>query len=68
MIAIIVANDNVYFRDAENFQVAQTILQASEQRRQLVASEKCEYNTARMMFFIVIGSLNFIYFLWEILS
>ncbi|VDN60830.1 unnamed protein product [Dracunculus medinensis] len=37
-----------------NLRVAQTILQASEQRRQLVASEKCEYNTARMMFFIVI--------------
>ncbi|VDK42719.1 unnamed protein product [Gongylonema pulchrum] len=38
-----------------NLQVAQTILEATEQRKQLVASEKREYSIAKMMIFVVIG-------------
>nr|CDJ92216.1 7TM GPCR domain containing protein [Haemonchus contortus] len=37
-----------------NLQVARTILMATEQRRELVASEKREHNTAKMMIFVVI--------------
>ncbi|KAK5983055.1 7 transmembrane receptor [Trichostrongylus colubriformis] len=37
-----------------NLQVARTILLATEQRRELVASEKREHNTAKMMIFVVI--------------
>lgn len=37
------------------FQVAKTILEAGETRRELVASEKREHNTAKMMLFVVIG-------------
>ncbi|WKY10940.1 hypothetical protein Q1695_002916 [Nippostrongylus brasiliensis] len=37
-----------------NLQVARTILIAAEQRRELVASEKREHNTAKMMIFVVI--------------
>ncbi|CAJ0582798.1 unnamed protein product, partial [Mesorhabditis spiculigera] len=37
-----------------NLQVARTILAAGEQRRQLVASEKREHSTAKMMLFVVI--------------
>jgi hypothetical protein len=38
-----------------NLQVARAILKASETRRELVASEKREHNTAKMMLFVVIG-------------
>uniref|UniRef100_A0AC34RLA7 G-protein coupled receptors family 1 profile domain-containing protein n=2 Tax=Panagrolaimus sp. JU765 TaxID=591449 RepID=A0AC34RLA7_9BILA len=37
-----------------NLQVAKTILEAGETRRELVASEKREHNTAKMMLFVVI--------------
>ncbi|KAL6742120.1 hypothetical protein Aduo_015309 [Ancylostoma duodenale] len=37
-----------------NLQVARTILMAAEQRSELVASEKREHNTAKMMIFVVI--------------
>ncbi|KAK6040414.1 hypothetical protein COOONC_22081 [Cooperia oncophora] len=37
-----------------NLQVARTILRATEQRRELVASEKREHSTAKMMIFVVI--------------
>uniref|UniRef100_A0A1I7XM48 G_PROTEIN_RECEP_F1_2 domain-containing protein n=1 Tax=Heterorhabditis bacteriophora TaxID=37862 RepID=A0A1I7XM48_HETBA len=37
-----------------NLQVARTILRATEQRRELVASERREHNTAKMMIFVVI--------------
>ncbi|CAJ0929886.1 unnamed protein product, partial [Mesorhabditis belari] len=37
-----------------NFQVARTILAAGEQRRALVASERREHSTAKMMLFVVI--------------
>ncbi|KHJ80317.1 7 transmembrane receptor [Oesophagostomum dentatum] len=37
-----------------NLQVARTILMAAEQRRELVASERREHNTAKMMIFVVI--------------
>ncbi|CAJ0590809.1 unnamed protein product [Cylicocyclus nassatus] len=37
-----------------NLQVARTILMATEQRRELVASVKREHNTAKMMIFVVI--------------
>jgi hypothetical protein len=37
-----------------NLQVAKAILHASETRRELVASEKREHNTAKMMLFVVI--------------
>lgn len=35
--------------------MAKTILEAGETRRELVASEKREHNTAKMMLFVVIG-------------
>ncbi len=38
-----------------NLQVARTIMHAGEQRRQLVASERREHNTAKMMLYVVIG-------------
>ncbi|KAE9556718.1 hypothetical protein FO519_000124 [Halicephalobus sp. NKZ332] len=38
-----------------NLQVARTILEAGETRRELVASEKREHSTAKMMLFVVIG-------------
>ncbi|CAD5224566.1 unnamed protein product [Bursaphelenchus okinawaensis] len=37
-----------------NLQVAKTILEAGETRRELVASEKREHSTAKMMLFVVI--------------
>ncbi|VDM25896.1 unnamed protein product [Toxocara canis] len=37
-----------------NLQVARTILQAGEHRRELVSSEKREYSTAKMMLYVVI--------------
>ncbi|KAI6190058.1 FMRFamide receptor [Aphelenchoides bicaudatus] len=37
-----------------NLQVARTILEAGETRRELVASEKREHSTAKMMLFVVI--------------
>lgn len=36
-------------------QVARAILEAAETRRDLVASEKREHKTAKMMLFVVIG-------------
>lgn len=54
-----------------NLQVAKTILQAGETRRELVASEKREHSTAKMMLFVVIVfifcySLSFCLNVWEI--
>jgi hypothetical protein len=51
--------------------VAKTILEAGETRRELVASEKREHSTAKMMLFVVIVfifcyTLSFCLNVWEI--
>ena len=39
-------------------QVARTIINAAEQRKELVAKERREHSTAKMMIFVVIGELR----------
>jgi hypothetical protein len=56
-----------------NLQVARTILEAGETRRELVASEKREHSTAKMMLFVVIVfifcyTLSFCLNVWEIFN